>query len=97
MDKILQTLGLAFKGKRIVIGEDAFTNIKKVCLLIAATDASQNTKKRCQDKANFYHLEYLEAFNKEQIGTSLGKSYVSVIGILDEGLKTKILKSIESR
>jgi len=97
MDNILLTLGLAFKGKRIVIGEDAFTNIKKVCLLIVATDASPNTKKRCQDKAKFYHLEYLEVFNKEQIGTSLGKSYVSVVGILDECLKNKIKKSIESR
>lgn len=99
MINILQTLGLAFKAKRILIGEDIFVALKsnKVTLIILAKDVSENTKKRFHDKAKFYDVEIIEAFSKIELGKALGKGYVSAIGILDIKLKDKFINFLESR
>ena len=99
MNSILQTLGLAYKAKRILIGEDVITALKnkKVVLIILANDVSENTKKRFHDKSQFYSVEIIECFSKIEIGGALGKSYISAIGILDIKLKDKIINFLESR
>ena len=98
MNNILQLLGLAYKGKRIIIGDDILTSLrqnKKLSLIIIASDVSENTLKRFKDKANFYKVDYAILFTKEELGQSLGKDYVSAVGICDKNLKEKILN--ESR
>ena len=99
MINILQSLGLAFKAKRILIGEDILTALKskKVVLIILASDVSDNTKKRFHDKAKFYNTEIIEAFSKSELGEALGKGYVSAIGILDIKIKDKFINFLESR
>lgn len=99
MINIFQTLGLAFKAKRILIGEDIFASLKnkKIALIILAIDASENTKKRFHDKAKFYNVEIIEQFSKIELGEALGKGYVSALGILDTKLKDKIINFLESR
>ena len=98
MNNILQLLGLAYKGKRIIIGDDILTSLrqnKKLSLIIIANDVSENTLKKFKDKANFYKIDYVVLFSKEELGKSLGKDYVSAFGICDKKLKDKILN--ESR
>ena len=98
MNNILQLLGLAYKGKRIIIGDDILTSLrqnKKLSLIIIANDVSENTLKKFKDKANFYKIDYIVLFSKEELGKSLGKNYVSAVGICDKKLKEKILN--ESR
>ncbi|MCH5180229.1 MAG: ribosomal L7Ae/L30e/S12e/Gadd45 family protein [Erysipelotrichales bacterium] len=99
MINILQTLGLAYKAKRILIGEDIITSLKtkKVVLIILTSDVSDNTRKRFHDKAKFYDVDIIESFTKSDLGEALGKGYVSAIGILDNKLKDKILNFEESR
>lgn len=99
MTNIFQTLGLALKAKRILIGEDIFAALKnkKVELIILASDVSENTKKRFHDKAKFYNVEIIEKFSKSELGDALGKGYVSAIGILDIKLKEKFINILESR
>ena len=98
MNNILQLLGLAYKGKRIIIGDDILTSLrqnKKLSLIIIANDVSENTLKRFKDKANFYKIDYIILFSKEELGQSLVKYYISAVGICDKKLKEKILN--ESR
>lgn len=99
MDNILKSLGLAYKGKRIIIGDEIIPLLKKhqVKLIMLASDASENTKKRYKDKSLFYKTEIIECFSKIEFGSALGKHYVAVIGILDSKMRDKILNTIESR
>lgn len=93
MTNLLQTLGLAYKGKRILIGEDVIKDLpkNKIKLIILANDVSENTLKRYQDKANHYQVELIQMFSKEELGQALGKDLVAAIGIKDENLKNKVL------
>ncbi len=99
MINIFQTLGLAYKAKRILIGENIFIALKdkKVVLIVLAEDVSENTRKRFYDKAKFYKIDILEFSTKKCLGEALGKEYVSAIGILDSNLKDKIKNFRESR
>lgn len=99
MNKILQLIGLAHKGKRILIGEDILSNIAKkhIELIILANDVSENTKKRFCNKALFYQIDIISLFSKEELGQCLGKNYISAVAILDSKLKNKIEEIIESR
>lgn len=97
MNSALQSFGLAFKAKRILIGDEIFANMKKISLIILASDVSLNTRKKFLDKANFYDVELIVSFTKEQLGSSLGKYEIAAIGVLDNKLKNKIKSLLESR
>lgn len=98
MNNISQLLGLAYKGKRIIIGDDILSNLKqgkKIALIIIASDVSENTLKKFVNKASYYDIDYISMFTKQELGQCLGKEYVSAVGICDKKLKEKILN--ESR
>ena len=52
MDKIFNLIGLATRARKIISGEELMDAIrkKKVSLVIVASDASENTRKRYSDK-----------------------------------------------
>lgn len=86
-------LGLASKAGRLVSGEDVVRKSirqNKVNLIIISEDASENTKKRFLNAAEFYKLPIVIWGQKELIGSSIGKSDRSVIGICDEGFQKSI-------
>lgn len=88
-------LGLASKAGRLVSGEDVVRNAirqKKVKLMIVSEDASDNTKKRFLNAAEFYKVPVVVWGQKEELGSSIGKSDRSVIGICDEGFEKSIRK-----
>lgn len=97
MNNILESLGLAYKAKRILISDEIIANMKKIHLIVLASDVSLNTRKKFLDKANFYNVELIVAFDKEQLGSALGKGEVAAVGILDEKLKSKVKSLLESR
>jgi ribosomal protein L7Ae-like RNA K-turn-binding protein len=89
-------LGLASKAGRLVSGEDVVRNAvrqNKVKLMIVSEDASDNTKKRFLNAAEFYKVPVVIWGHKELLGTSIGKSERSVLGICDEGF-TKSIRSL---
>ena len=90
MDKALNTLGLAYRAKKTILGEDVLKLISKVKLLIIASDISEKSKERLIKKCFFYGIDYLDIYSSQQISNALGKNNIKVVGIVDEGFKELI-------
>lgn len=90
-------LGIAYRGKKVSIGDDALLKMRdaKVNLLLLAADASANTKKRYNDKAHFYHVAVIEYADKELLGKIFGKTLISAVGICDKNIASKITSLIK--
>jgi ribosomal protein L7Ae-like RNA K-turn-binding protein len=87
-------LGLASKAGKLFSGEDVVRNAiryNKVKLLIISQDASENTKKRFVNAAEYYKVPMKIWGDKEQLGSSIGKSNRSVVGIGDENFTNSIV------
>ncbi|MDF2590832.1 MAG: hypothetical protein K0S75_298 [Clostridia bacterium] len=87
-------LGLASKAGKLFSGEDLVRNAirhNKVKLLIISQDASENTKKRFENAAEYYHVPMCTWGDKEQLGSSIGKSNRSVVGIGDVNFTKSIM------
>jgi len=93
MNKIYSMISLANKAGKLVTGEDAVRNSirsSKVKLTIVAEDASFNTKKRFQNSAAFYNVSLIIWGFKDELGSCIGKSERSVLGITDENFSRNI-------
>lgn len=93
---VIQTLGLAYRGRKIEIGDSLITAIRKnkVYLVIIATDCGQASKKKISDKCNSFNVKYVVIGSKLELGQALGKVQISAVGISDEGWAKSILKGI---
>lgn len=88
-DRVYTFLGLIQKSGLISSGDDTVErDIKKhTCkLLIIAEDSSENTKKRFENMAKHYDVEYIVFGTKERLGGSIGKEERAVISIRDGNL-----------
>lgn len=97
-DRILSLVGLAKRGRNVVSGEFATEKAIKTgaaCLVIVATDASDNTKKLFTDKCSFYEVPIFFYSDKEEIGRALGCQSRASLAVTDEGLANAITKKFE--
>jgi len=94
MDNVLSLLGLMFKAKKLLIGEDVLDNMNKVVYLFIASDASDKTKERLLKKCYFYKIDYFDKFSSEEISKAIGKKNIKVLGLIDDGFKISFLKHI---
>ena len=94
MDDFLNLLGLVYKAKKLVLGEEVLKQIDKVKLLIIASDISIKSKQRFEKKAHYYNIEIIDNYSAEQLSKCLGKKIVKAIGIVDQGFKQALLKKI---
>lgn len=88
------TLGLAMRARKVVVGTDltiSSLRMGKLHLIFLATDASHTTKKKVYDKAKFYQVEVIEELNSFDISMSLGKDDIKVIGITDRGFSQLLM------
>lgn len=95
MDKVLSYLGLAKKAGKLVAGEfltEKSIYEKKAFLVIVATDASDNTKKKFADRCNFHKVPIVYYKTKEELGAATGKAIRASMAVTDEGFKNAILK-----
>ncbi len=90
--KLLTTLGLCAKARKLIYGTEQICEAMKagkgVCMIVEASNTSDNTHKRLTDRAAYYgvRLVKIEA-DTEMLGASVGKrSALSSVGITDEGL-----------
>ena len=96
MNNIYNFLGLAFRANKVITGESVLKGIrsKRVDLVIIASDASENTKKKYIDKCQFYHVDYLILEDSTHLSNAIGKANRMVFGITDRGfsrtLKDKV-------
>ena len=99
-DNILLTLGLAKKSRNIVSGEFSTENAikrRKAFLVIVATDASDNTKKKFTDKCSFYNVPLFFYSDKESIGRALCLEMRTSVAVTDAGLANTLIKNIKER
>lgn len=94
-DKILSMTGIAAKAGKIVSGE--FSTEKaikqgKAYLVIAAADASGNTKKHFSDMCAYRHVPYYKYSNKETLGKCIGKQFRASLAVIDENLAKAIIE-----
>lgn len=91
MDKFLQTLGLAYRAKKVILGEDVLDVINNIKLIIIASDISDKSRERILKKCSFYNIDYIDSYTSVDISNALGKNNIKVIGIKDEGFKKSLL------
>ena len=98
--KILSLLGFAMKAGKLITGTDKICDeIRRhgipsddakgysTCgIVIIASDASDNTKKRVLNACKFYRVEaYRSKLTQEQIAEKIGKSVTAACATFDRG------------
>ena len=94
MDDALKLLGLAYKAKKIVLGEEVLEQLSKIRLLLIASDISEKSRERFEKKCHYYNIEHIDVFTAEHLSMALGKENVKVIGITDKGFVQSLKKKI---
>ena len=92
-------LGLAQKAGRLVSGEfltEKAVKSGKATLVIAATDASDNTKKMFTDMCTYYEVPLYFWGKKEELGSFIGKSDRASVALTDAGFRDAVIKQIKS-
>lgn len=96
-NKIYSLLGLAQRGRNVASGEfmtECSVKEGKARLVIVASDASENTKKKFQDMCRFYRVPIAVLSTKEELGHAIGKEMRAAIAVTDSGLAGAIQKQI---
>ena len=96
-EKAAGYIGLAARGRRAVSGEfsvEQAVKSGKAFLVLAAGDASDNTKKKFRNMCDYYHVPMAEYSIKEELGRWIGKTYRASICILDEGFANALMKKL---
>ena len=92
-DPFHQLLGLAFRARRVVTGDELVLRAVRrgrVRLVILAADASERTKKKWRDKCAFYAVPLVVTSDRMQLGEALGKHARVVIGVTDENFARRL-------
>ncbi len=87
-------LGLAKRAGKIQTGGDMCSKAVKSGkskLIIAARDASGNTKKSITDLCGFYGVKYVEASCKRELGKYTGADGRAVVSVNDDNFAKAIL------
>lgn len=98
-NKFLSLMGLCQRAGKLVSGELPCENAAKsgkAKLLIVASDASDNTKKKFTNASNSRDIDIIDYGNKIELGRSIGKDMRSVVAIIDEGFALQLKKIYES-
>ena len=99
LSKALSMISLATKAGKTASGE--FCTEKEVksglaALVIVATDASENTKKKFRDMCEFYEVPIYFYKDKDTLGHAMGKEFRASLAILDEGFAKEITKQMKT-
>lgn len=95
MAEALKLLGLIYRAKKLVLGEDVLENLDRVKLVIIASDTSIKNKDRYLKKCYFYNIDYVDKFNSFDLSNAIGKNNVKLIGVIDEGFKETFIKKMK--
>ena len=93
----LNLLGLAFRAKKISIGSDlTIDRIKnKECFLVFLDkNYESTTEKQIKKLCEINNIPYITEFTKEELCHAIGsKANIRVIGVIDKGFSSSIVKS----
>jgi len=97
-DPVLSLLGLALRGSHLVVGEEPVEGIvraRDARVLLLARDASDNTFRRCRHFAEVGDCLWLTLpFNKDELGSAVGRSSVAIVAVTDIGLANAIVSRL---
>ena len=97
-NKALNLLSLARKAGRIEVGEApvaACTRAGKARLTVVAGDASDHTLRRVQSLVSGTEQPFLRVpYDKDQLGSALGRSAVAVASLTDPALALAFVKAL---
>lgn len=91
--RVLRLLGLAMRAGKLALGEgraEDSIRLKKGKLLILAADASDNTRKKFQDKCVYYHTPLLTVADRYELGACLGREFAVVAAVEDVGFAKRL-------
>lgn len=90
--RVLNLLGLAFKAKKLITGEENVMNALKDTntknspkIVFVASDASSRTIDNFSRKCFFYKVEFTNQLSTEEMSGALGKTLVKIIAVTDQG------------
>ena len=96
-EKFFRMLGLAARMRGIAFGEGAAKDaIKagKANLVIVASDASDNTKKKFRNSCEFYSSKLIEYSDKFTLGRYTGREFAVVLAVMNQGIAEEIVKCL---
>ncbi|MPQ42414.1 ribosomal L7Ae/L30e/S12e/Gadd45 family protein [Clostridium tarantellae] len=94
MNKFLNFLGLAKRSGNILEGYNKCEeniNKKKIYLFLFSNSISERSKEKFLKYCQMYNILYIDGFTKEELGYSIGRSEINIIGITDENMAKKLL------
>ena len=97
-NKALSMLGIATKAGKTVTGEFATEKAVKegtAYLVVVASDASDNTKKKFRNMCDYYHVTIKVFADKNSLGNACGKEFRASLAVTDVGLAHAVLKQID--
>ena len=96
--KALSLAGLSARAGKVSSGEfavDKSIKTGKSYLVIAAEDASENTRKKFMNSCSFYDVPFRVFSDKDTLGHAIGRQERAVISIEDEGLANAVMTALE--
>ncbi len=99
LSKALSMISLATKAGKTVSGEFATEKAVKDgsgYLVIVASDASENTKKKFQNMCDFYEVPIYFYEDKDTLGHAMGKEFRASLAVTDGGFAKGIMKHIDT-
>ena len=98
MDKALQLLSLAMRAGKIASGEfktEESVKASKARLVVIASDASDNTKKKFSNMCEFYKVPLRVYATKDELGRAMGKEFRASLAVTDKGLAQAVMEKMD--
>lgn len=95
---VLGLVGLAWRARRVVSGEDACVRAVRSLqakVVILAGDAGANTAKKVRDKCASYGVPVRTGYTCEELGRAVGKLVTPVIALTDAGFAKGVFQRME--
>lgn len=96
--KTLSMLSLCQRAGMMTTGEESVEIAMKKggsMLVIVAGDASENTKEKFVNKANFYKIPVVVTSTRDELSSAIGKDNRTVFTVTDTNFAEKIMSEIE--
>lgn len=94
MDKFLNFLGLTKRAGKLLEGYNKCEEeVKgsKIYLFIFSNDISSRSKEKFIKYCEQYNIPYIDSFSKEELGYSIGRYEINILGVTDENMAKKLL------
>lgn len=96
-DRIVGLLGLAYRGRKIILGEEQISPAfrLKIRLIIMSADLSEKPAERLLTQAKAKHIPVIVFPDRHALGAAFGKDQVAALAVIDSGLGRTLLKIVK--